>query len=52
MHVANKDKGLLNEALLTAERAGLEIEWSTWNAILLAALRYDRSSVWEIAERF
>lgn len=52
MHVANKDKGLLNEALLTAEKAGLEIEWLSWNAILLAALRYDRSSVWEIAERF
>jgi hypothetical protein len=52
MHVANKDKGLLNEALLTAKKAGMEIEWSSWNALLLAALRYDRSSVWEIAEKF
>jgi hypothetical protein len=52
MHVANKDKGLLNEALLTAEKAGLEIGWSSWNALLLAALRHDRSSVWEIAEKF
>lgn len=50
MFIANKDKGLLREARETAKRAGIELDVDSLTAILLAGVKNNRGTVWEIAE--
>lgn len=50
MFVANKDKGLLSEMLEIGERAGIELDPDSMSGLLLAAIQFNRETVWKIAE--
>jgi hypothetical protein len=52
MFIANKDKGLLFEAQEAVKRAGIELDEPALVAILLAGVRQNRGSVWDVAEMF
>jgi len=48
--IANKDKGLLFEAQESAKKAGIEIDKATLETLLLAGVKYNRKSMWDVAE--
>lgn len=50
LFVANKDKGLLFEAQESAKKAGIEIDKPVLEALLLAGVKNNRRSVWDVAE--
>lgn len=52
MFVANKDKGHMDYANEAGARAGIELDEISWSSILLAAVRFNRPSAWDIAEKF
>lgn len=48
--IANKNKGLLYETQIAAERAGIQLNTELLTSLLLAAIKHNRPSAWEVAE--